>query len=897
MEGIHPPLHDVNHDLPLEQPHHLAPRAKRHPQSEVDHAGIIHTIGLRLLLTYPHVNACKLYSFIEENITAHGDAVVDVAQAAIRNGWFELEGHNLGSRKRKHDANDGDGNVDEEQALEGENPAKRLKFDYGNKDRPYNGGQNYFALAVDQLQSDFPDAPGGYIMLHFINHNSLYAPTHLYLLLDEQTKQLEQYRKNERIDPPYAQRNVPFVPNKGKGRELEDPEFSRERAWLLELLAAGDAGAATEEAQEFDETVSGASVTEAGSSDESEECGCCFSTFPSSEMVSCDNSHCFCNKCVERHSANLLVIHKPDIKCMSMDGCEASFSASALRQCLPEKLLNLWERLSCRSELEAAGLKLEDCPFCDWGYFIDAADEQEQLFNCQNCNRVSCRACKKQNHLPKTCNEAQEDKKLEGRHVIEEAMTGALVRKCPHCTKPFVKEDGCNKMTCAYCRGISCYVCRQPIKDYEHFENNAPGRPGPSKATGKCLLLDSVEERHHAEVKQAAVHAFVAFKRDNPDVRSDDLEVALPPPPQPNSVPQRRRIPGVRAHPLMARANYGAPRMELQRQAVLAYRPAAILEILRRLRQHPPPPHNVQDPQYFAQPPGRVDPVAPVRLPPQVLLYQQIPPYAPAQPPKQQLLHIPQHVQAPQYVPRHLPAHPPAQPLPLRPPSPLQYLLRRPPRQQQVPPHVATPPPLQQGATPPRQGQAAQQIPPRAMPAYQLPPQVPYVGRVHPPPPPLHMAAHAPAQFPPQEQVPQPQPRPTQLQAPPPQVPAPPYLGAQPALQLVYDMNPHYGARRNQYLRGVYGQHQMQFQYNMLDQQHQLPPAPPALPPPANFQQFWGPQYFPVDDPQMVAPPPGPQHVQNWIWAGAQNPVNAHQTIAIQADQDHAPQFYVPQGL
>jgi E3 ubiquitin-protein ligase RNF216 len=48
-------------------------------------------------------------------------------------------------------------------------------------------------------------------------------------------------------------------------------------------------------------------------------------------------------------------------------------------------------------------------------------------------------------------------------------MSAAFIQKCNKCFKPFVKADGCNKMTCS-CGNLQCYICGENIKDYTHFD-------------------------------------------------------------------------------------------------------------------------------------------------------------------------------------------------------------------------------------------------------------------------------------------------------------------------------------------------------------------------------------------------------------------------------------------
>ncbi|KAI6141306.1 hypothetical protein BKA82DRAFT_733623 [Pisolithus tinctorius] len=206
------------------------------------------------------------------------------------------------------------------------------------------------------------------------------------------------------------------------------------------------------------------------------ECGCCFSPYPfiRDDLIQCPDAHLFCKSCMTSYSSILLGEHNPNIVCMDQSGCELPFSESELKRFLSPKMLELFERVKQRKEIEAAGLEnLEECPSCEYKCVID--NEMEKLFRCQNveCGAVTCRGCKKPEHLPKSCKEV-EDQRLHVQHRVEEAMTRALMRNCPKCQRAFVKEEGCNKMTCPYCYTVSCYECRRIIDGYGHFDRVDP---------------------------------------------------------------------------------------------------------------------------------------------------------------------------------------------------------------------------------------------------------------------------------------------------------------------------------------------------------------------------------------------------------------------------------------
>jgi len=80
-------------------------------------------------------------------------------------------------------------------------------------------------------------------------------------------------------------------------------------------------------------------------------------------------------------------------------------------------------------------------------------------------------------------------------------MFNAVVRKCPKCKKPFFKEEGCNKMTCP-CGAVSCYLCRQLIKDYTHFCRT----PHCNHAScGNCILLTDSKEDDRLARREVAL--------------------------------------------------------------------------------------------------------------------------------------------------------------------------------------------------------------------------------------------------------------------------------------------------------------------------------------------------------------------------------------------------------
>lgn len=114
-------------------------------------------------------------------------------------------------------------------------------------------------------------------------------------------------------------------------------------------------------------------------------------------------------------------------------------------------------------------------------------------FSCQNpkCTRVSCLSCHKAWTDIHVCNESS---LVALRTQVEQAMSMAIKRVCPRCNTSFVKNAGCNKLTCP-CGYKMCYVCRADLSDegYRHFCDHfrPDGDPRPCTMCDRCNLWES----------------------------------------------------------------------------------------------------------------------------------------------------------------------------------------------------------------------------------------------------------------------------------------------------------------------------------------------------------------------------------------------------------------------
>ena len=279
---------------------------------------------------------------------------------------------------------------------------------------------------------------------------------------------------------------------------------------------------------------------EAAKSTKSSECQCCYDNVTFEGMVQCVEGHLFCASCMKRYvSEGVFGGGGTDVYCMAPD-CGKPFDKRTMRLALGRELWKKLEERKMADSIAAAGLEgLTRCPAPDCGFAMIMAPE-EQIFRCQhaNCKRVSCRKCGTpwENHRGLSCELANNDS---ARKRAEEAMTQSLLRSCPKCGISFLKETGCNLMTCPSCSQKMCYICKMAVPGYAHF--NGSSNRNKRKYSDKCPLYSSdsaMKRLDSANVEATRKQIEAEAAKTAAEQKGEDQPQ---PQPQPQSQPQQQQ--------------------------------------------------------------------------------------------------------------------------------------------------------------------------------------------------------------------------------------------------------------------------------------------------------------------------------------------------------------------
>lgn len=220
------------------------------------------------------------------------------------------------------------------------------------------------------------------------------------------------------------------------------------------------------------------------------KCIVCFETIHNCEnIIKCSNpeyNHQVCNECLCGHILSMLNDGIAGTECMfdKADKCGGCYQEHDIKYCLQtEEIYSKWSETNTNCQIIKFASICENymiCPLCcKWGCIFEpptgAAGRLAFYITCGQCNKQWCTLCKREGHGAQSCYELHftTNETLEKRTQIIDTMlqditTRVLTHCCSICGCTYIKEEGCNLMTCPKCNGMSCYICGMKL----YIKNN-----------------------------------------------------------------------------------------------------------------------------------------------------------------------------------------------------------------------------------------------------------------------------------------------------------------------------------------------------------------------------------------------------------------------------------------
>ncbi len=236
------------------------------------------------------------------------------------------------------------------------------------------------------------------------------------------------------------------------------------------------------------------------------QCNCCMMNEfenPLEDLIGCSSvhkndfcDHYICKDCLSRHIEIQIKTSIATLKCVfdDHDHCHGTYDIETIKSLLTWEDLSKYQEyldLQLITELAAICEDYQICPLCKkFGCIVENNNACMDI-PCGTCKQSWCSKCKEKEHGNTPCyslnfhpDMKKEDMILKIDRVINELACETLTHSCVRCKNKFIKDEGCNLMTCEKCGSMSCYICSKELfKDangnkYGHFAGHQGSLPG-----------------------------------------------------------------------------------------------------------------------------------------------------------------------------------------------------------------------------------------------------------------------------------------------------------------------------------------------------------------------------------------------------------------------------------
>jgi len=292
-----------------------------------------------------------------------------------------------------------------------------------------------------------------------------------------------------------------------------------------------------------------------------------------SNLLSCSASkykynHKVCLECLKGHIMSLLSDGIASLECMfhKHEHCQGQYTEQHIKSALeynqpletdpaPETNINIpstpyqtfhfskWQEILNASEIIKLASICENyliCPLCtSWGCIFEIPNGGEKYpfyINCAVCKQDWCTLCKRKSHAARHCynltftDTEQNNKDLMIQSIdkmIQDIATRALTHCCGICGCSYIKEEGCNLMTCPKCNGMSCYICGIKLyykgtNKYWHFSGHENADINAICPLWNNIAGDKQEKQGNTAFNLTRIEKelfnFISYNKSNQDI-------------------------------------------------------------------------------------------------------------------------------------------------------------------------------------------------------------------------------------------------------------------------------------------------------------------------------------------------------------------------------------------
>lgn len=260
-------------------------------------------------------------------------------------------------------------------------------------------------------------------------------------------------------------------------------------------------------------------------------------------LLKCSNSspeypHLICKDCLKGHINSQLSDGIASLECMFHKGeqCGGQYTEDDIQNAIGIEDMTRWRDVMTNTEIIKLAGVCENyliCPLCcRWGCIFEIPVGAEKLgfgITCGNCKDQWCTLCKRAWHPNRTCYEIifsdkERDPQIQAQVIdkmIENIATRALTHCCSICGCQYIKEEGCNLMTCPKCNGMSCFICNAKLyykgdTKYWHFTGHDKADPDARCPLWNNFAGDGKSNQGNTEYNLKAItQEFIHFAEAN----------------------------------------------------------------------------------------------------------------------------------------------------------------------------------------------------------------------------------------------------------------------------------------------------------------------------------------------------------------------------------------------